>query len=329
MQPYEPKLCFGGPYAKHLEEFVNYKHALGYKYHSEAKMLRYFDSFCGRAGTTSKVPTKELIDAFFDANPQHTQKTKSNFLCMMRQFGQYLKTQGYSVYIPSPFKTIRSSFTPYIYTNEEVNKLLETVDNLKRNMNTPYMHLVLPVLMRLLYCCGLRISEALNLLKDDVDLQNGILVIRKAKNDKDRYIPMSESMTEVCRGYMTNRQISDAHSEYFFPAPDNGRISVTTIYIRFRGMLQKSGIGYGGRGVGPRLHDLRHTFAVHCLRKLVAEGKDIMAALPILSTYLGHDTVFNTQHYLRLTADVFPEITELIEKTYVGLFPEVELYEAN
>jgi integrase len=330
MQPHEPKVSFTGPFAGLCESFVSYKNALGYKYHSEAKMLRFFDSFCGQLNNVGEIPTKELMDAFFEANPQHTLKTKSNFLCTMRQFGQYLNNaRGCDAYIPPPSKRVKSSFTPHIYTSGEIQKLFAAVDGLKRNMNTPYMHLVLPVLMRMLYCSGLRISEALGLLKADVDLKNGILTVRGAKFDKDRYIPMSGSMTNVCRDYAASEQISESRSGYFFPAPDNGRISARTISMRFRDMLQKSGIGYGGRGVGPRLHDLRHTFAVGCLRKFVSEGVDVLTALPVLSAYMGHETVLSTQRYLRLTADVFPEIAGLMGKVYAGLFPEVNAYETD
>jgi integrase len=166
-------------------------------------------------------------------------------------------------------------------------------------------------------------------MKVDVDLENGILTVRNAKFGKDRYIPMSNSLTSTCKSYAVSEQISESRSDYFFPAPDNGRISPQTISIRFRDMLKKSGIGYGGRGIGPRLHDLRHTFAVCCLRKFVSEGMDILAALPVLSTYMGHETVLNTQCYLRLTADVFPEITELMGNVYTNLFSEVKVYEAD
>jgi len=258
MQQYEPKVSFSGPFAELCENFVSYKRALGFKYHSEAKMLKYFDSFCKQLDGAWKIPSNDLVDAFFKANTQHTLKTKSNFLCIMRQFGRYLNALGYNAYIPAQTKRIKSSFTPHIYTNEEIQKLFATVDTLNKNMNTPYMHLVLPVLFRMLYCCGLRISEALSLRKSDVDLKNGILTVRNAKFNKDRYIPMSDSMAILCRDYASNQQISESCSDYFFPAPDRGRISTQTIYFRFRGMLQKSGIGYAGRGNGPRLHDIRY-----------------------------------------------------------------------
>jgi len=329
MQPYEPKVSFSGPFAELCQNFVGYKHALGFKYFSEAKMLRYFDSFCGQFDIAGQIPTKEHVDAFFEANPQHTLKTKSNFICTMRQFGQYLNALGHHAYIPSQTKRVKSSFTPYIYSSEEILKLLATVDNLKKNMNTPYMHLVLPLLMRVLFCCGLRISEALNLKNTDVDLENGILTVRNTKFDKDRYIPMSDSLNNLCRDYANNQQIVESHSDYFFPAPDKGKISTSTIYTRFRSMLEKSGIGYAGRGNGPRLHDARHTYAVCCLRKFILEGKDVLTALPILSVYMGHDTVLNTQCYLRLTADVFPEITERMGQVYTNMFPEVAAYEAD
>jgi integrase len=116
--------------------------------------------------------------------------------------------------------------------------------------------------------------------------------------------------------------------EYFFPSPLGGKYKERTIYQYFRRFLWQAGISHGGRGYGPRLHDLRHTFAVHCLKRWVVDGVDLTVALPFLSTYLGHTGLKGTQRYLRLTAELFPGIVSAVETKFSEMIPEVN-YEIN
>jgi len=117
-------------------------------------------------------------------------------------------------------------------------------------------------------------------------------------------------------------------TEYFFMAPDRTRLSPMTIYQRYRRYLLDAGISHGGKGYGPRLHDLRHTFAVHVLQKWITEGADLTAMMPILSTYMGHNGIRSTAQYLRLTAEVYPELMRQVEKNCSYVIPEVS-HEGN
>lgn len=105
-------------------------------------------------------------------------------------------------------------------------------------------------------------------------------------------------------------------------------ISPVTVYQRYRRYLEKAGIPHGGKGHGPRLHDIRHTFAVHVLQKWTREGAGLTAMLPVLSTYMGHKTVRSTARYLRLTAEVYPDLMEKAESACAYVIPEVD-YERN
>jgi integrase len=281
-----------------------------------------FDSYCQKTRyPLPPAPDKIVVNGFLSTLSYLAPKSKMNILTMLRQFGLFLSELRYEAYIPPTQKATSSEFTPYIYSTAEIKKLLNSVKHLKINMRSPYMHVVLPTMMRMLYGCGLRISEAVNLLKSDVDLRSGVLTIRESKFERDRLIPMSDSLSIACRKYADDPRIISADSQYFFPAPDGGPLSTGTIRSRFHAMLFKTKIGLG-RKIKPRLHDLRHTFAVHCLRQWVKGGQDIMAVLPILATYLGHGDIKCTGRYLRLTAEVFPEISRLMSKVYVDVIPE-------
>lgn len=181
----------------------------------------------------------------------------------------------------------------------------------------------MPVLFRMLYACGLRVTEALRLKATDVDLEQGTLLILCAKGNKDRLVAMSESLTAICQEYRSNAAVKNFGSEYFFPAPDRGFYDSSTIYDLFRQYLFAAGIGHGGRSKGPRLHDFRHTFSVHTLGNWVAQGKDLYVCLPILSAYLGHKGLKSTQHYLKLVPEAYSSITTPFEAGFGDVFPEV------
>lgn len=186
------------------------------------------------------------------------------------------------------------------------------------------MHLVLPILFRFLYGCGLRISEALNLRMADVALTEGLLTIRHSKNDQERLIPLSPSLRDLSVSYAQQLHSNKCPNAYFFPAHDQTQLIRQNIVYHFRELLWNSGISYRGKGIGPRIHDFRHTFAVHSLRKSIAEGRDIYTTLPILSVFLGHQSLGATEVYLRLTAESFPDILQLVEKQSDRIFPQAE-----
>ncbi|MCL2000295.1 MAG: tyrosine-type recombinase/integrase [Planctomycetes bacterium] len=186
---------------------------------------------------------------------------------------------------------------------------------------SPYIHLVMPVLLRVLYGCGLRISEALALRVKDVDLENGCFIVLDSKYEDSRIVPMSASLFRRCRAYVATIPLLSAPETPFFPNRMGNVISGVGIYNQYRRSLRRAGISHGGRGKGPRLHDLRHTFAVHAMRQLIAAGREIATMPSILSTYLGHNSLASTETYLRLVADAYPETAQMFEKHFAGVMP--------
>jgi integrase len=179
----------------------------------------------------------------------------------------------------------------------------------------------------MLYGCGLRISEALNLHVNDVNVDKGTLLIDGTKFGKQRLIPISDSLRERCHEYRITVLTGKTGNSPFYPSPYGGHYSSSTIYSLFREILWKAGISHSGKG--PRLHDIRHTFAVHCLKKWVLEGRDIHNCIPYLSVYLGHEDLRGSQRYLRLTADLYPDITAKVEQACSWLVPEVTFDETD
>lgn len=313
-------------FAPHICDFVEQKRALGHKYNAYVEILNQFDKFCILQSVEEPVISAGLFSKWCEKRLQENDTTHHMRIQCLRSFAEFLRNNG--VEAPANFHPLprpRKTFMPYIFTNDEIRRFLVAVDSQCRtvNANSPIRHLVLPVLFRMLYTCGLRVSEALKLKVEDVDLQQGTLLVLDAKGGKDRLVAMSETMAALCREYRSNESVRNFESDYFFPAPDRGFYDTCTIYDRFRECLLAANIGHGGRGKGPRVHDLRHTFAVHVLNIWAAQGKDLYTCLPILSTYLGHKNLNATQQYLRLVPEFYSEVTNSFETSFGAVFPEV------
>lgn len=313
-------------FAPYISDFVAQKQALGCKYNSAIEVLNLFDSFCAERSISEPAITDAIYEEWCRKRPSENESTHRMRVTYIRQFSSFLHNNGIdaiATFHPLPNRS--QAFVPYIFTVDEIRRLMEAVDsqNTSPIPGTPVRHLVYPVLFRMLYGCGLRVSEAAKLKTADVDLDTGAVVIRMAKGGRDRMVVMSDSLTQICRYYRSHEEIRAFESEYFFPARDHGYYDTGTLYADFRKYLQIGGIPHKGRGKGPRLHDLRHSYAVHVLNKWAEQGKDLYTCLPILRRYLGHAKISATEKYLQLVPEAFNQVTRPFENRFGSIFPEV------
>ncbi|MCL6445472.1 MAG: tyrosine-type recombinase/integrase [Alicyclobacillus sp.] len=320
---------FVGVFADLLKDFVAFKRSLGFKYENEADELYRFSKFTVAFGMSDPVLTKELVRAWSRQHPGESARNSRRRIYPVRQFGIYLDSLGHNAYIAVPDKNARSyTFIPYIFTKGEISRIFAASDRLYPTRNST-LPLIMPVILRMLYSCGLRISEALSLQNKHVNLLDGILEIKNSKFGKDRLVPMSDSMNGICRSYYRLLHTNSSMDDYFFMDSGRNPISRDNVYRRFREILWNSGISHGGKGQGPRLHDLRHTFAVHTLKSAVERGTYVYCILPILSTFLGHASVTATEQYVRLTVDAFPDVRAALERYCAHVIPQVPENEAD
>lgn len=314
---------FVGNFEELLIQFVQLKRSLGYKYTADADALKRFSKFTLNYTIKNHALTKELVDAWIAKKPTELDVTREKRINNIRQFAKYLTDLGYDAYIPfCKTKINRNLYTPYIFTKEELSSFFTVCDAIKPHPLSN-RHLFLPAIYRLLYGCGLRISEALALKVRDVDLKTGIVIIHEAKSSKDRLTPMSSSLLHYFNGYSSKIHGASTPGDYFFIKKDKSTIAPGTVYKSFRKLLWQSGISHGGKGRGPRMHDFRHTFAVNSLNKMVREGTDLYCALPVLSTYLGHASIAATEKYLTLTEEAYPGLLDAVDRLCSYVFPEV------
>jgi integrase/recombinase XerD len=305
-----------------LEKFIAEKQACGYKYATEGQELRRLDRFLREQGLVAAALPRALVECWIAKDPNESARTQRTRIGLVRRLATFLLRQGCPAYLPPAQLTTKepSPFVPHIFRHEEIRRLLEAADAIPVNPRSPWRHRVLTAIFHVLYGCGLRVGEAVALRVGEVDLRAGVLTIRQGKFRKDRLVPLTPSLCQRLRRYADSLGTRSA-DRLFFPAPHAGPYHRQTIYYAFRQLLWKCRIPHGGRGHGPRLHDLRHTFAVHRLAMWYREGADLGALLPVLATYLGHRSITETQLYLRLTADLFPDLSARSEAAFGHVIP--------
>ncbi|MBU7006781.1 tyrosine-type recombinase/integrase [Phosphitispora fastidiosa] len=314
---------FYGANGYFLEQYIAFKRNMGYEL-KNIYTFKMFDRFCIEKGATTVGVTKELAALWAEKRPNESDVTRYKRVNDLINFSIYLNHLGYQSYIPKQLKAYHSTFTPYIFSQEELNSFFAACDTIEVHRHSPIKY-VLPVVFRMIYGCGLRINEALSLKCRDVNLSEGYIIIRESKNGQDRMLPLSGSLTDVCVLY-TKRYLSvNNRGEYFFPQKSGQRYASDTLYKWFRRILSKAGISHGGRGMGPRVHDLRHSFSVHSLAEMSRKGLDLYYSLPILSKYLGHRSLEATDQYVRLTSEMYPELIQEVNSLCSYIFPEVKL----
>ena len=250
--------------------------------------------------------------------------TVNSLIAPVRELARWLHRRGVDVYVlPTGVLEKPARYVPHIYTDSELAALFAQTDRCRYCPEVPFRHLVMPVLFRTIYACGLRCSEARLLRVEDVDIDAGVLQIRDAKGGKDRQLPVSELLRERLVDYHATLG-GQPGWEWFFPGATLGvPLTLMNVNRNFRRFLWQARIPHGGRGHGPRVHDLRHAMAVNNLRSWFERGENVDALLPVLQTYLGHASIGDTAYYLHLTAESYPDITARVQQKLGDIVPSV------
>jgi site-specific recombinase XerD len=307
--------------APFMDHFLQQKHACGYAYHEPIRILHRFDEFLVQEGLATLELPRSVVRNWLAKKQHESAATQQHRITIVRQFSKSLLQAGYPAYVPdSTLAARKSAFVPRMLSDEELRKVFHAVDGLEPTARSPLRHLIMPEVFRLLYGCGFRVNEVLKLRVREVDLQQGIITVRQGKFRKDRLVPPALSVVSRLRKY-ASRFESRPPDAFFFPGPSGGPFALRTVYTLFRELLLQCGIPHSGRGKGPRIHDYRHVFAVHTLRRWYRDSEDLDAKLPLLATYLGHQHLSGTQRYLHLTAEIFPEITARVNAAFGDVIP--------
>ena len=299
-----------------VECYVALKRSLGAAFSADARILRSFGRLFG--GRPIVSISAQACHAFCrgEGPPTRFWERKHHTL---RKFFSYLVTRGHLAVSPLPEAgpRIPRVFQAYIYSHEELQRLLEATCILEtaRSSQQPT---VFRSLLLLLYSAGLRPSEALRLRCCDVDLADRVLAVWDTKFFKSRLVPIGCDLGKVLKVYQTARQQlpfpAEARSAFFCTRTGHA-ISLATLEAVFVRLREHAGIRRPAADRWqPRLHDMRHTFAVHRLIAWYREGADVQACLPLLATYLGHINLSGTQTYLTMTPELLAEASRRFER---------------
>lgn len=316
-----PESKFSSVFAREIKLYLEDQISAGYKLESFISPLRIFDRFCVEQGLTQPQFTQIHAQKWIERRKNEGSTTQYSRVNLIKNFLIYLSRKDYQVFIPRDIRYIPTDFQPHIYSDDEIERYFYAVDTYESS-RSPMLAIQFPVLFRLLYSCGTRISETLGIKKEDVDLDKGIIKLYETKNYNERYIVLSDSLTDILRQYCEKCFYLLKDDDFIFSSINGGRISADSVQEYHMKFLSKAGIPFLGGGKGPRLHDFRHTFALRSFKQMIDLGLDMYVALPILSTYLGHKTIYATERYVRLTMSMYPYIEKKFQDKLDMVFGE-------
>ncbi len=298
-----------------IEDFLDSRQRLGYDVKSAKSYLRDLDHYLVFYDIISVRKIDEsLVIHWIHSIPSRSNRTKNSMLLCLRKFLDFLIRQGLAVSNPArgvaylKFKP----FKPYLYTLKEIQQLLLAAQQRERSsrQRQGFAWRTVATMIYLIYACGLRLSESLNLRIKDVDFSEDTLSLWKTKFHKERLVPFSDAAHHRLKEYLSLRlkryPPANSPEEAPFFCHSKGKYGAVCIEYLFRKLLADCRIA-NPSGHAPRIHDLRHTFACHLLYKWYQEGRDPLNKLPWLATYMGHVNIRSTQVYLTITRALLRE----------------------
>lgn len=303
-----------------IAEYLALRRSLGFKMNHAARELADFAAFMERRRASYITQALALRWAQM---PQHAQPAHwAGRLCHLRQFARYRSAIDPRTQIPAlgllPFQPKRAR--PYLYTDREIGQLLHTTLHMPLSPRHRRICALLPwvyyCLFGLLSVSGLRVGEARNLKLEDVDLKARVLTIRGSKWGKDRYVPLHASTCTVLARYLQKRNrhwAGRAVSQYLFVSSWGNRLDIGSVHRAFYAASRRIGLRGARDSHGPRLHDMRHVFATTTLVNWYRSKEDPERRLPLLSAFLGHVHVADTQWYLNASPELMREAMSRLE----------------
>lgn len=285
-----------------VEHYISLKQSLGFRFATDSQILKAFSQAMGRVRLGQVKPTS--VRAYLDGSGPVTRNWERKWVAL-RGFYDFALARGLVRRSPIPTwaPKVARTFTPHVYSLEELRRLLQAIppERAAKGLSAP----TLRTLLLLLYGAGLRISEALQLKETDVDLEECVLSVRKSKFFKSRLVPIGPKLAQVLKDYAGKRSEIRDPNRSFFKTDQGAPVTCGTVERAFRKLCVVAEVKRtDGTGYQPRLHDLRHAMATHCLVSWYRQGRDTQSLLIQLSAYLGHVDIAGTQKYLTMTPEL-------------------------
>lgn len=300
-----------------LRDYISLRRSLGFKLEREGALLPDFVAFLERSG--SRVITVALALAWAKKPADATAYWWATRLDMVRGFARYARTIDTRTEIPPEdvLPRIRSRQQPYIYSDPDVAALMDAT----RRIRNPFRAQTYCTLIGLLASTGMRVGEAIDLDCTDLDSKEGVITVRDSKFGKSREVPLHSTTLEALEAYARerHRRIARPRSPAFFLSLAGTRLFYKNVHPLFLRLLEWAGLA-DRKPRRPRIHDLRHSFAVRTLADAYRAGLDVERQVPILSTYLGHVSPSSTYWYLAAVPELLGVAAQRLEDS-LGVLP--------
>jgi len=289
--------------AQSADDYLALRRGLGYKLENVGCLLHSFVAFAESAGATTV--TTELALRWASQPPGTSSIWLAHRLSAVRGFACYLQTVDPATEIPAagllPAPGYRPA-APYLYSDADVATLMAAA----RHLGPALRAATFEALIGLLAITGMRIGEAMRLDRDDIDWDEGLLTVRGSKFGRSRELVCHPTTVEALRSYDARRDelCPRPASASFFVSALGRRLAHHSVYPAFRKLVAEAGLQHASHGRPPRVHDLRHSFAVNTLISWYRDGVDVQARLPLLSTYMGHVQPASTFWYLSASPEL-------------------------
>lgn len=298
------------------DKFLQAKKFLGYKYKTDTIIINQIKQFL--INNNVNIITKDVILNYAKLNCNIKSNTLARNMNTFREFCKYLKTQDIECYqIPKKlYPKNHHSYIPYVFSKEEIKTIYSNLNFINNNYHYSYDRKIsYPLIIKILYQTGMRIGEVLNLTFNNYNQDDGYFLLKNTKNDEERIVPLPASLNnEFLKFYDKFKYLGD-NTKMF-------KYNISTIECYFNNVLKLSNINKNDNG--PILHDLRHTFVVHSIKKIIDDGKDFNSFLPILQTYIGHSSINAISYYFHITKDILKDLSKVSEENLGDLIPTLK-----
>lgn len=315
--------------APFIEALILQKRMAGFLYDTEEYHLKHFDAFCVERSLLQPEITRDLIMAWSNIRDNEGKVNCSRRVSVARQLSLYLQSQGMEAYIPTHFYH-KSHYVAHVLPDNEIIEFFSVLDCYHPHVNGAVfkrLSLEYRVLFRIIYCCGLRISEARKLKNADVNLHDGSICIMQSKGRKDRVVYLAQDLLHLCIEYKNLLDtVYHTTSDWFFPARNPDReLSVGAIDLKFRQFWAKTTFA-ASCDRSPTVHSLRHSYVVKRMNLWMEHGIALNSMMPYLSKYLGHRSPEDTFYYYHQIDAAF-KIIRSKDTLSSAIIPEVCTYE--
>ena len=294
-------------FSPYLEEMMAIKRNSGFSLAYMDSHIASFDRLCYEKYRDKHLLDRELAEAWIYDTQTESRRELNRRVRTMRHLANHLISIGITAYFCPIRIRILKPPQPHIFTDEQLSEFFRICDSFEPMAFPKYRHILLPTMFRLIYCCGLRNSEACNLKRGDVNLNNGAIKILDSKGFKDRVVYLTSDLLKLCSKYDNEMERLLPEREYFFPSQHHKHFINTSICRLFDEILKRTSF-YGKTSKKPTCHGFRHTFAVNSMRQCIASGENFDSYILYLSKYMGHKSPQETMYYLHMVINVIPEL---------------------